>query len=531
MTALPLSTGMMKMTRASRRPYHPRAEFLCGVIAEPTLLFGGNHEHVDPKTGLALYGPYCPPGLSRPALSSMIVGAVGPPAMVADATAWLEACKGIITNSGEQPYLYPHFPGCRGSAAPYFCDLISQPQWNDTIRDIDLKRALTTPIFEERLAAIIDLYVAGIETLSQREPTPSVVLICLPQEVIDSCAVAAPGVQHARTVRNPRPRRSSPQLDFLSQLGGEPEDEEEAPVHRNLRRGLKARAMRWGLPTQIVWPRTLRLTSEGEGRARGSQDAATRAWNLVTGLYYKSGGVPWRLQHIDPGACFVGVSFYREIFASGPRLRTSMAQTFTSSGNGFVLRGSTFEWDEASGGRSPHLDAASSQALVRSVLELYKRQNRGSLPTRLVVHKRSRFWGEELEGFQDGAQQVPLTDFVAVGERGVRFFRPGNFPPLRGTYVKFSDSDFIVYTTGFVPFLRTYPGARIPQPTEVLEHFGDSPWDMVLTELLAMTKLNWNTADFAARYPITLAFSSRVGEILAEIPDDAPIRQEYRFYM
>ena len=86
----------------------------------------------------------------------------------------------------------------------------------------------------------------------------------------------------------------------------------------------------------------------------------------------------------------------------------------------------------------------------------------------------------------------------------------------------------LLYTTGFVPFLRTYPGARIPQPTEVLEHFGDSPWDKVLTELLAMTKLNWNTADFAARYPITLAFSSRVGEILAEIPDDAPIRQEYR---
>ena len=37
-------------------------------------MFGGSHEHVDPKTGLALYGPYCPPGLGRPALSSIIVG-------------------------------------------------------------------------------------------------------------------------------------------------------------------------------------------------------------------------------------------------------------------------------------------------------------------------------------------------------------------------------------------------------------------------------------------------------------------------
>jgi hypothetical protein len=49
--------------------------------------------------------------------------------------------------------------------------------------------------------------------------------------------------------------------------------------------------MRYGLPTQIVWPRTLRLASEGEGRSRSSQDAATRAWNFVTALYYKSGGI------------------------------------------------------------------------------------------------------------------------------------------------------------------------------------------------------------------------------------------------
>jgi hypothetical protein len=65
----------------------------------------------------------------------------------------------------------------------------------------------------------------------------------------------------------------------------------------------------------------------------------------------------------------------------------------------------------------------------------------------------------------------------------------------------------------------------------VLEHHGDSPWDRVLLELLSLTKLNWNSADFAARYPVTLAFSGRVGEILAEIPEHIPFREEYRFYM
>ena len=494
-------------------------------------MFGGSHEHVDPKTGLALYGPYCPPGLGRPALSSIIVGAVGPAPMVADAGAWVDACRDIITNSGAEPFLYPHVPGCRQDQLPFYCDLLFRDQWCETIRDAELKRALAQPIFEDRLMALINLYMAGLETLKGREPQPNVVLLCLPQDVVDRCAIAAPGDQRVTVVkRRVTQATSSRQLELFT----EPVTDDEGEfVHRNLRRGLKARAMRHGLPTQIVWPRTLRLAGDdGGGRgSRKSQDPATRAWNFMTALYHKAGGIPWWLRHLDPGVCFVGMSFYRELHGPSPRLRSSMAQTFTASGDGYVLRGATFDWNEREHGNSPHLDFGASQSLVRDVLDLYKRQNRGSLPTRLVVHKRSRFWKDELEGFQSGAKQVPLVDLVALGERGIRFFRPGDFPPLRGTYVKFSDQNFLLYTTGFVPFLRTYPGARIPQPAEVLEHYGDSPWDHVLAELLSLTKLNWNSADFAARYPITLAFSSRVGEILAEIPEDIPFRQEYRFYM
>lgn len=88
--------------------------------------------------------------------------------------------------------------------------------------------------------------------------------------------------------------------------------------------------MRFGIPTQLVWPRTLELVQRtaavGE---RQVQDVATRAWNLLTALYYKAGGSPWRLAQIDPGVCFVGVSFYREILAAQPKLRTAQAQNFS----------------------------------------------------------------------------------------------------------------------------------------------------------------------------------------------------------
>jgi hypothetical protein len=507
----------------SRQPL-PAPSFTAGVLAEPMLSFGAGQEHIDPKVGLSLYGPFCPPELSRPALTSMTVGMIGPPAMLADTQEWVQRMRTLVVNDGSQPWLYPHFPGVRADAAPFYCDLVLSSQWCETIKDAELNRALAQGIFEHRVTSVLELYLAALETLSQREPLPNVVLILLPQDVVDKCGAMKPGERPSAVQPVVRVRPASPQLALPF---GQDEEEDTAVTHRNFRRGLKARAMRYGIPTQIVWPRTIGGLTNRRGK---SQDPATRAWNLATALYHKAGGVPWRLHNVDPGVCFVGVSFYRESAAAGALLRTSMAQTFTASG-GYVLRGNTFDWDEAAEGKSPHLDHASAQSLIREVLDLYKRQNKNSLPSGLVVHKRSRFWPDELDGFQDGAAQVPQTDFVAMGERGIRFFRPGDYPPLRGTYVKFSDANFILYATGYIPFLESYPGARIPQPLEIVEHFGDSPWTTVLHELLGLTKLNWNSADFAARSPITLAFSHRVGEILAELPDNAPIRHEYRFYM
>jgi hypothetical protein len=168
---------------------------------------------------------------------------------------------------------------------------------------------------------------------------------------------------------------------------------------------------------------------------------------------------------------------------------------------------------------------------MRDVIDLYKNQNRDSLPSRIVVHKTSRFWDEEIAGFTDACQCVPRKDFAALEKRGIQFYHTGDYPPLRRTYIKFGDTNLLLYTVGYIPFSRTYPGARVLHPIEMLEHHGDSPWHVVLQEILALTKMNWNTADFACREPMTIAFSRRVGQILSELPPSSPMRHEYRFYM
>src|SRR5262245_18813758 len=162
--------------------------FDSGVLAEPLLAFGGQHRHADQKTGLGLYGPYTLPGGSEPPISTATVGLVGPPAMLADAELWLDACRGTLRNSGSEPFLYPHFPGMN-AAPPFQCQLQTGDTWREAIKQSDFASALSAVNFYDRIKAVVRLYVDAIRVLSERDPRPNVVLCCIPQEVIDVCTV------------------------------------------------------------------------------------------------------------------------------------------------------------------------------------------------------------------------------------------------------------------------------------------------------------------------------------------------------
>lgn len=526
--------GKTKNTRRSsskdktnRKPDRRTPLFSSGVLEEPLLLFGGKKEHVDPKTGLALYGPYSLAGQSRPILSGITVGVIGTSQMIGDAEAWLEACKSPVENDGSQPFLYPGFPGF-SSEHPFQCDLIYGPTWQETLPRNELKEALKTELYYDRIRSVIGVYLRAIEVLAGRDPRPDVILCCIPQDVIKSCTAKDQLGKRQSKGKKKKPQDTKYKQLSIFEIDGELGIEGDENEHQNLRRGIKAEAMKYGIPTQLVWPRTLDLTNRSTGRR--AQDIATRAWNFSTALYHKAGGCPWRVDQIEHGTCYVGISFYRELFGVDSKVRTSMAQAFTAAGDGYVLRGTSFEWDEAEG-KSPHMDYNTAASLMQDVIALYKKQSRGSLPSRIVVHKSSRFWEEELQGLEEASEMIPSKDFIALGRRGIQFYRKGDYPALRGTYVKYEPTNYSLYTVGYIPYLRTYPGARVPQPLEILEHIGDSPWTTVLREILTLTKMNWNTADFSCTMPVTVAFSQKVGQVLAELPEGGIIRPEYRYYM
>jgi hypothetical protein len=365
----------------------------------------------------------------------------------------------------------------------------------------------------EAVEAMIRVIRERLQALDERESRPQVVVIALPDEVRE---VAGGGRDRAKRRKAPKAEKSQLQLAFMDPRAPEP-----FTPSRTLHRAIKAEGMRFNLPTQMIWPRSLIGGSE-------VQDDATRAWNFCTALYYKAGGVPWRVTGLVRNTCYVGLSFYQPMDHIG-ELQTSMAQAFSDRGDGMVLRGTSFKWDARQG--APRLSREASRALLAGVLEQYRVHLRQA-PARVVVHKSSLFSADEVAGMRDALDGVvEYYDFLSSTPGSIRFLRLGQEPPLRGTAVEVASRRYVVYTRGYVPFLRVYPGLRIPQPLEVTHAAGTGAITEVLREFFALTRLNWNSADFASAEPITLGFSRNVGLILSELPSDVPPQRSFRYYM
>jgi hypothetical protein len=128
-------------------------------------------------------------------------------------------------------------------------------------------------------------------------------------------------------------------------------------------------------------------------------------------------------------------------------------QAFDESGEGLVLRGHRFEWDEHKQGRSPHLSEEMAGQLIDMVLEQY-RNERKQTPQRLGVHKSSRYEPAEREGLETALRgNVDRYDLLALHPMSeARLVRAGRRPPLRGTTFFMGDVAYC-YTSGYLPYL------------------------------------------------------------------------------
>lgn len=459
-----------------------RADF----IPEPDLEFGYAGKHQEQRAGLVLHGPADIELRSRPTV--MRLGLVGLRRDMAELQAWLERCVGGINARGDTSLntLFPAFPGTRDDST--FRIEVQFPE--DARRELTQRRltALDTAGTEaQTIMVAANLIAEEVRALLEQTPV-DVVLVARPPKIPDGVAAGS-------------------------------------KVGLNFHDLLKARCTSARAPIQVIRGRTWR-------GGPGVEDEATRAWNLMTALYYKCGGKPWRLARPrnHRARCFVGISFSRGERSN--QLHTSVAQVFNELGDGVIVRG---ERARRSGkDKQPHLSEKDAHKLLDDALLRY-REHHGAPPAEITVHKTSAFSQAEQRGFLKAVEAAELhsCDLLWLTDSEDAFLVRGtsNYPPMRGTLLELDRGSFALYTHGSVPYYKTYPGMYVPRPLGIRPAQTERDITEIATEILALTKLNWNRARMDARKPITLLTSKRVGEILRHVDDDVSEAVRYAYYM
>lgn len=478
-------------------------------LKEPPLEFGGTMRHPDIRFGLMDYGPLDFGMESAP--KRIRLGIVGSAETVEGVARWIEKCAtGFPAKESRQPNLFPPFPGT-GPEESFRCEFVTSEELQRVMPPREVARLVAIPGQRDMTRAVVETITNEIAVLSERSTKPDVVLVALPIEVIER-------TYNSRDV-----------------AGGEDADVTEAGADLDFRGMLKAACMRLHLPIQLLWPTTFDPSYKiprklKESNDRRTQDPATIAWNLLTAIYYKAGGLPWRLARDarQLRTSFVGLSFYRSL--DGEHIHTSTAQMFDERGEGLILRGGRMVESEED--RKPHLTAEDAYELLRNSLRVFKDQH-GHWPARVVLHKTSRFDRNELNGFHKAIDErdIDYADFVWVQKSMTRLYRMGVYPPLRGSLVRFDRDQALLYTRGSVEFFRTYPGMYIPRPLMLRCQALGQPLQHIAEEMLALTKMNWNNTQFDNGLPITIAAAKHVGEVLKYVDEGQAIAPRYSFYM
>jgi Prolyl oligopeptidase, N-terminal beta-propeller domain len=143
---------------------------------------------------------------------------------------------------------------------------------------------------------------------------------------------------------------------------------------------------------------------------------------------------------------------------------------------------------------------------------------------------RTREWIAEQSGFRSAAEtRIPACDLVWMRSTAFRLIRKGMQEPWRGTLCTVGNESYL-FTMGYVSWWDEYPGPHIPAPLEI-GSCGSTDIRERARELLALTKMNWNSSEGLGRYPITISFARKVGTLMTELPDNQTPNPSYRFYM
>ena len=484
-------------------------------LKEPRLRFAHNQAVEDPRDGLTLFGPF-----DRGLVDNFSVGIVGTPQGIRRCKSWLYKISRPVYHP-TRDIAKPFFPG--------FEEVFGITMNLNAIPELSVDENLLKLFYRYddphvRVSEIVELYLEQLlEYIKQGERIPKLWFVVIPDIVYTLCRPKS---------RNPSENVIHVGISdpYFRRMEGWFEDEEyrkwrEAYKYENhFHNQLKIKLLKHRLVTQIVKEKTIAyheypsLSERQTTVLKGFETA--KAWNLCTAIYYKIGGLPWKLGDIRREVCYIGLSFKQDRQNPDVRHACCAAQMFLDSGNGTVFRGRIGPYYNPHT-KEYHLTKENARELLSLALASFKKENDDNLPKQVFLHGKTFFGDEEWDGFLEAANGKVNIVGIRIREENIfKLFRSKKFPILRGSYYQKAGRTAFLWTKGFIPRIQSILGLETPNPLSVQITRGEEDIETVCKDILALSKLNYNSCIFCDGQPVTLKFADAIGEILTAGPDE-----------
>lgn len=479
-------------------------------IAEPKLTFGHGQKMEDPRDGLTLFGAYS----KNVHIGQISVGIIGPKEQRKYVKAYLKRLhQPVIAENAD--IARPYFPGLE-AAFDIFINV-------DAIQEIDVSRENIDEFLRytdghQRVFNLTNLFAKKLKRYLNEEHTPVTVwFIAIPDAIYQfgrpkSKIPRAADNKYIGLRKSDRNTNRPFLFDEMNELN------EAYDYEINFHNQLKAKLLNEKVVTQIIRESTIAYQSIWSDQNKikyEKQFDTAKAWNISTTLYYKSGGIPWKLDEVRKNVCYLGLVYKKIELGESRDNACCAAQMFLDSGDGMVFRGNIGPWYNQKT-KEFHISKKDAFDLLTMSLESFQEKSEtNKYPQEIFIHAKTGFDDEEWAGFIDATAGKGKIIGVRIKEdKTFKLYRDFSYCAPRGTALLITNKLAYLWTKGYIPRIQTQLGLETPNPISVEILRGEKDIETVCKDILALTKLNYNACIYADGSPVTLRFADSIGEVL-----------------
>ena len=269
-------------------------------------------------------------------------------------------------------------------------------------------------------------------------------------------------------------------------------------------------------------------------------------WALSLALYVKSGRIPWVINGIQADTAFAGIGYSVMNAPTGSNVVVGCSHIYSSDRRGMKYKLSKIHDYSFDRKKNPYLSEEEAYRIGLNIKELFYKSF-SELPKRVVVHKRTPFRKDEVKGLVEslssaGVKNIELLEIIY--EDNLKCFalnesctRVDGYPVRRGMCFPIDNNMMYLFTHGIAPSVispnRKYfqGGKSVPLPLKVVKHYGSGDMAQIATEILGLSKMNWNSFGLYSKLPCTIESSNEIARIGWLLSQFEGTLYDYRYFM